>query len=246
MNIYSQNIYEVIKDGNKRHVLIIYNISAKHYVGLTIYSEQTGDLTYIQSINKFIDIDDLQEYNQKNIKQLIYIKGSFLKIDNKDFTYILELLKENLIHKIDENTDYKNIENIKYLKWCYDKLLLEFNAKALNISTLKQGAIYWVDFGQNIGSELRKLRPAILWRSSADKKMWTVIPLSSKCYNDKYYFHYDIMQLPCSTAKIECMSNFSYKRIREPFFYNKKISHLSNDDYNNISLSIKKYYTFDN
>ena len=39
---------------------------------------------------------------------------------------------------------------------------------------------------------------------------------------------------------------FSYKRIREPFFYNKKIAHLSKDEYNNILLALKKYYTFDN
>lgn len=138
--------------------------------------------------------------------------------------------------------DYKNIENIKYLKWCYDKLLLE--TKNINVYNLKSGCICWIDFGQNIGSELRKLRPAILWRSSSDKKMWTVIPLSSNCYDDKYYFHCDINSLPCSTAKIESMSNLSYKRIREPFFHNKKIAHLSKYDYDNIILSLKKYYTF--
>lgn len=102
----------------------------------------------------------------------------------------------------------------------------------------------WVEFGQNIGSELRKLRPAILWRSSSDKKMWTVIPLSSKCHNDKYYFHYDLESLPYSTAKIESIANFSSKRIREPYFYNKKIARISNRDYNNILLAIKQYYTF--
>ena len=145
--------------------------------------------------------------------------------------------------KLNINTNYKNIENIKYLKWSYDKLLLE--STNYNISHLKPGCVCWVNFGQNIGSELRKLRPAILWRSSADRKMWTVIPLSSKCYNDKYYFHCDISTLPCSTAKLESMANFSYKRIREPFFHNKKIAHLSKKDYNNILLSLKKYYLFD-
>ncbi len=155
----------------------------------------------------------------------------------------MKYLKNSLLKKLNINTDYRNIENIKYLKWCYDKLILETTNN--NISHLKPGCICWVNFGQNIGSELRKLRPAILWRCSADKKMWTVIPLSSKCYNDKYYFHCDITNLPCSTAKLESMTNFSYKRIREPFFHNKKIAHLSKNDYNNILLSLKKYYIFD-
>lgn len=69
--------------------------------------------------------------------------------------------------------------------------------------------------------------------------MWTVIPLSSKCHSDKYYFHYDITGLPCSTAKLESMANFSYKRLREPFFHNKKIAHLSEYDYSNILVLLK-------
>ena len=175
---------------------------------------------------------------------LVYIKGQFLTVNNKDFSYILNNLKKSLLNKLNKEINYKNIEETKYLKWCYDKLLLE--KSNIKISNLKSGSICWVDFGYNIGSELKKLRPAILWRSSADKKMWTVIPLSSKCYQDKYYFHCDINSLPCSTAKLESIANFSYKRIREPFFYNKKISHLSKEDYSNILLSLKKYYTFEN
>lgn len=175
---------------------------------------------------------------------LVYIKGNFLKSNNTDFSYLLKLLKNSLILKLNEKINYKNIDEMKYLKWCYDKLLL--NESNLNITILKPGSICWVDFGQNIGSELRKLRPAILWRSSADKKMWTVIPLSSKCFNDKYYFHCDITGLSCSTAKLESMSNFSYKRIREPFFHNKKIAHLSQNDYLNILSALRKYYTFEN
>lgn len=153
------------------------------------------------------------------------------------------MLKNSLIEKLNNKINYKNIEDIKYLKWCYDKLLLD--SSNIDILKLKPGCICWVNFGQNVGSELRKLRPAILWRSSSDKKMWTVIPLSSKCYEDKYYFHCDITALPYSTAKLESMTNFSYKRIREPFFYNKKIAHLSKNDYTNILLSLKKYYTFE-
>lgn len=174
---------------------------------------------------------------------LVYIKGNFLKLTDTDFSYLLKVLKLSLIQKINKKIDHKNIDKMKYLKWCYDKLLL--NERSISIPILKPGSICWVDFGQNIGSELRKLRPAILWCSSADKKMWTVIPLSSKCFNDKYYFHCDINGLNCSTAKIESMSNFSYKRIREPFFHNKKIAHLSTEDYNNILTSLKKYYAFE-
>ena len=70
MNIYSQNIYEVIENNIKKHVLIIYNISENHYVGLTVYNTKSDNITYIESINRFIDINDLQEYTKRNIKRI--------------------------------------------------------------------------------------------------------------------------------------------------------------------------------
>lgn len=69
MDIYSQNIYEVVENNIRKHVLIIYNISENHYVGLTVYSAKSDNLTYIESINRFVDINDLQEYTKRNIKR---------------------------------------------------------------------------------------------------------------------------------------------------------------------------------
>lgn len=70
MEIYSQNVYEIIENNTKKYVLIIYNISQNHYVGITIYNSDSNNLTYIPSISKFIDIDDIQEYSRKNIKRI--------------------------------------------------------------------------------------------------------------------------------------------------------------------------------
>lgn len=70
MDIYSQNIYEVVENNTRKHVLIIYNISENHYVGLTVHITKSDNLTYIESINRFIDINDLQEYTKRNIKRI--------------------------------------------------------------------------------------------------------------------------------------------------------------------------------
>lgn len=74
LDIYSKNIYEVVLNGNKKHILIIYNISENHYIGLTVHSLKSFNLTYIESINRFIDINDLQEYSRKNIKRFSLCK----------------------------------------------------------------------------------------------------------------------------------------------------------------------------
>lgn len=70
MNIYSQNIYEIIENNTRKHVLIIYNISENHYVGLTVHTIKSDNLAYIESINRFIDISNLQEYTKRNIKRI--------------------------------------------------------------------------------------------------------------------------------------------------------------------------------
>lgn len=70
MDIYSQNIYEVVENNIRKHVLIIYNISENHYVGLTVYTTKSDNLIYIDSINRFVDINDLQEYTKRNIKRI--------------------------------------------------------------------------------------------------------------------------------------------------------------------------------
>jgi len=70
LDIYSQNIYEVVENNIRKHVLIIYNISENHYVGLTVHTTKSDNLTYIKSINRFIDINDLQEYTKQNIKRI--------------------------------------------------------------------------------------------------------------------------------------------------------------------------------
>ena len=70
MKIYSQNIYEVVENNMKKHVLIIYHISENHYVGLTIHTINSNNLTYVKSINRFIDVNDIREYTKKNVKRI--------------------------------------------------------------------------------------------------------------------------------------------------------------------------------
>lgn len=70
MKIYSQNIYEVVENNMKKHVVIIYNISENHYVGLTIHTINSNNLTYVKSINRFIDVNDIREYTKKNVKRI--------------------------------------------------------------------------------------------------------------------------------------------------------------------------------
>ena len=170
----------------------------------------------------------------------IYKSGKPIVLSDNDFIQVLNKIKKYLITFLKENTGI-TIDEINYIKWCRDKYLL--NKKQSNEKII-QNAIYWVNFGVGIGSELRKLRPAILWRPSGDKKMWTMIPLTTKRKNDEYYFHYDLECLSEGTAKIENVMNLSVKRVISPYFSKNKLAILTKNDYNHIIKILSKYYLF--
>ena len=238
LKINWKQIYEI----NNKWILILYDISKNHYVGLPVYVEEQENSIFLKSINKYIVLDEITDYNFSNIKKCIYIKGKPLKITNAEFNSILLKSKISFLNYVKNNTD-NTPDGISYNKWCRDKLnLMQKESEEQN---LKTGAICWIDLGYNIGNELRKLRPAILWRSSSNKKMWTVIPLTSKHQNDNYYFHYDLSDQSLGTARIENLINISSKRIREPYFVKNKIATITKKDNDAILKIIKKYYAFE-
>ena len=238
LTINWKQVYEV----DNKWILILYDISKNHYVGLPIYNKEQKNSILIKSINKYIILNEITDYNRTNIKKCIYIKGKPLKINNNEFNNILNKSKEIFLNYVKNNTD-NTTDGISYNKWYKDKLKLIKEEK--NKINLKVGAICWVDLGYNIGNELRKLRPAILWRSSSDKKMWTIIPLTSKHKEDNYYFHYDLESKNLGVARIENLINISSNRIREPYFIKNKIATITKKDNDTILNIIKKYYAFE-
>ena len=243
LTINWKQVYEYNLNNDKQWILILYDISQNHYVGIPVYNEEKKNSIFLKSIKKCILLNEITDYSRSNIKRCIYIKGKPIKITNKEFDDILLKSKDNFLEYVKNNTN-NDPDGISYNKWCRDKLEL-INKNTDDTTNLKVGAICWVDLGYNIGNELRKLRPAILWRSSSNKKMWTAIPLTSKHKNDNYYFHYDLINNNLGTARIENLINISTNRIREPYFIKNKIATITKKDNDAILKIIKKYYAFE-
>ena len=244
MNVLTINfkqIYETNEKVDKEWVLIIYDISANHYVGMPVYSKEKEGCVYCDSIKKYVDVNKVADYNRSKMNRCIYEKGEPVKLTSSDFNKVLQESKKSLLQFLNKNIK-NDIDGISYIKWCRDKYII--NQKDVEADKLIQKAIYWVDFGIGVGSELRKLRPAILWRTTSDKNLWTMIPLTTKRRSDKYYFHYDLECLAEGTAKIENMMNLSSKRILAPYFAKDKLAIITKNDYNEIKKAISKYYLF--
>ena len=241
LTINFKQVYETNEKVDKEWVLIIYDFSANHYVGMPVYSKEKEGCIYCNSINKYVDINKIADYNRSKVSRCIYVHGKPIKLSKKDFNLILMEGKKALIEFLNKNVN-DDIDGINYIKWCRDKYII--NQKDIEEYNLIQNAIYWVDFGIGVGSELRKLRPAILWRPASHKTMWTMIPLTTKRRSDKYDFHYDLECLAEGTAKIENMMNLSSKRILAPYFAKDKLAIITKNDYNEIKKAISKYYLF--
>lgn len=241
LTINFKQIYETNEKIDKEWILIIYDISANHYVGMPVYSKEKEGCIYCNSINKYIDVNKVADYNRSKMNRCIYERGKPIKLSQKDFNNVLHESKNSLIDFLNKNIK-TDIDGISYVKWCRDKYII--NQKNVENNKLIQNAIYWVDFGVGVGSELRKLRPAILWRATSDKNLWTMIPLTTIRRSDKYYFHYDLDCLAEGSAKIENMMNLSSKRILMPYFAKDKLAILTKKDYNGIKKAISKYYLF--
>ena len=241
LTINFKQIYETNEKAEKEWVLIIYDISANHYVGMPVYSKEKEGCLYCNSIKKYVDVNKIADYNRSRMVRCIYDHRKPLKVSKKEFNSILQNSKISLIEFLNKNIK-SDVDGISYIKWCRDKYII--NQKEVEENKLIQNAIYWVDFGIGVGSELRKLRPAILWRPSSHKTMWTMIPLTTKRRSDMYDFHYDLECLAEGTAKIENMMNLSAKRILAPYFAKDKLAIITKKDYSEIKKAISKYYLF--
>ena len=241
LSVIHKQIYETNEKGIKEWVLIIYDISANHYVGIPVYKTEEKGTIYCRSIDKYVDVTKIPDYNRSKMSRCVYIKGVPLRVTGKEYNSILISCRNELLLFLNDNIK-NDIDGLNYIKWCRDKYII--NKSDIDVFNLKQNAIYWVNFGVGIGSELRKLRPAILWKHTGDKKLWTMIPLTTKKRKDKYYFHCDLECLAEGTAKIENMMNLSPKRILAPYFAKDKLAIITNNDYNKIKDAIFKYYLF--
>ena len=117
LTINWKQIYEVSLNETKQWVLILYDISQNHYVGIPVYNENKDNSIYIKSINKYVVLSEIDDYNRTNIKRCIYIKGKPLKITNKEFDEILLKSKDSFLNYVKDNTN-NNPDGISYSKWC--------------------------------------------------------------------------------------------------------------------------------
>ena len=83
LTINWKQVYEYNLNNDKQWILILYDISQNHYVGIPVYNEEKKNSIFLKSIKKYILLNEITDYSRSNIKRCIYIKGKPIKITNK-------------------------------------------------------------------------------------------------------------------------------------------------------------------
>ncbi len=141
---------------------------------------------------------------------------------------------ENLLNSV--NT----IDAIEFSEWTKEKTNLRYNGQIPKFP-IYNNFIYWCNLGINIGSEQNKLRPVLILKTSKNSPICTILPLTSKRLQDKFWFHIDLEKID-STILVEQLKVVSKLRIIDPYRKKGKLVTISQNDWNKINLQLENLY----
>lgn len=175
--------------------------------------------------DEYVSITSLQELQLVNLKNLIIDKDNkIIRLSPKEWNKIKYAIWEYQLEQL-KRIYIENDENIRFSSWINRKYRISYLVKQnhrINIDNngkliILNKNIYWAEMGHNIGSELRKLRPVIIWKHCGDLG-YIVIPITSS--NKISKFRVPLTCLAGKYAVLEHMKYISFKRIKSPLISN--------------------------
>lgn len=159
----------------------------------------------------------------------------------------VETSMSTLKTKMNELNDFleQNVseeEAISYIEWMRKKAELKFlTSPVLHEFPVLYGGIYWAYLGSNVGSEEDKHRPVVIVRAEAKSTIAYVVPLTTKCLEDDYWYHIDLSGFE-NTALVEQFRPIAKQRIDRPLLLKGQIARITTGDMNKIHSEITRMF----
>lgn len=217
----------------------------------------------ISGMNKVAYPLDAFEINEELIGKQLSLKGKRITISYEEYLNISESVISKLCNKIFntyhqlgsirrmniQNIDYSITEDYyKYITWFEHKTNIQFHKSIKRNPGLIKWGLYYIEIGENVGSELHKLRPAIIFRKNISNKnpsdsSYIVIPITSKTRASRYYFNVPItVNGDVNYAKLNDIRRISVKRVVRPLYdKNGKTIVLNAAEKQSIKNNLKLY-----
>lgn len=263
VQLYHGNIYTFEENDISFKAIYICTTNLKDIILVVPFKENdhTSTVINLQTFSDVAYVDEAREISLSFLKKPLYIKGKPAKIIYYDYICISEIILSKYINKT-LNTysmlsnsrksllmqeDYILTEDFfKFITWFDFKTKLQFQTQIKRQPGIMVGGVYFSELGQNIGTELCKLRPVIIYRKcvaqNPNDSSYIVIPLSSR--NKQRGAHSFIINGVTNYVCINDMRRVSLKRIKYPIIDNqrRKPFFVSKEDFRIIKEDIKKYF----
>ena len=268
INFYFGNIYKY-REINGNVEIAIYmcetNLSKKICI-IPLKDSIKSKLEFsIKGMNKKAFPYEAKEINKSSIISVLMLKGKIAKVDYEEYVQLSTILLNKLSNKIQITYDSLNQQRLnnlskkdyaltedyyKYITWFEHKTNLEFNRNIKRNPGIFKYGIYYAEIGENIGSELHKLRPVLIFKKCVSKSnpndsSFIVLPITSKISSSKYAFNTEInVNGQKNWVKINDIRRISLKRIVGPLYRSGTNSTivLSRDEIENVNNNFKKYF----
>lgn len=251
-------IYRFKYNNNTPLCIYLCNTQVKNRILIVPLTElSTGNVYKLSVTKQYAALDNYMEIDIDTIVSALYLNSKPVRVPNTDLETIHKSILNNLMNRICSDvqtfTSHMLFESLyQFLKWKQQKLSLNFTAYKTKTKIYENG-IYWTSLGVNIGSELNKSRPVLVWKKrcngdNEENYSYIVIPITSKIKNKKYYMNVpiDINGRECF-LRIEDMRRISIKRFTRPILdSSNKIVFISEDKRNEINEAIQRFFIFQN
>ncbi len=248
------------KDGDNTPLCVyLCDTQVKSRILIVPLTSVTSENTYKLSVtNQYADLDHFKEIDRDAVTNPLYLNSSHVRISISDMIILEVYIIKNIMDTIcsnafSVNTSLQLFESVyQFLSWKRQKLLLNFQPYKKKTDIYENG-IYWASLGVNIGSELNKNRPVLIWkkRCSGDNEenfSYIIIPITSKEKNKRYYMNVPIdINGTTSYLRIEDMRRINIKRISRPILDDHNaIIFIDDDKRKEIIDAIKRFFIFEN
>lgn len=267
--LYYGNIYIYLDDMNNHQIGIYMSDTniAKRVCIIPMREDLSSGYMEIKGMNKVAYPLESIEINKNKIVEVLRIKGSIAKVSYEEFVILSNYLINKLTNKIldtygvlttkrlqnPNKKDYALTEDhYKYLTWFEHKSNLEFATSIKRNPKILKYGLYYAEIGENIGSELHKLRPVVIFKrfkaAKPDDTSYMVIPVTSKSTSGKYPFNTPILvNGKINYIRTNDLRRISVKRLVSPLYKSgtNKICVLSDEERDLLLENFRDYFLKD-
>ena len=242
--------------GNRKYI---------HAVEVGIEDQNRIHLRISDEISNVIFMDHLLEISTDDIISPWYVSGKLVTVSHEKISIILnhlnhlfqESLTEDYSQIIFDNysicdsrfTNVLFIETmINHMDWNNKKTLLKFKSH-VRVPNVMRYHVYMANLGSNIGSEINKLRPVLIWKQhknsdNPNESSFFVFPISSSKKMKKYYYNVEFnLNGNNNYILINDGRRISAKRIYSAYFTaSSKVASIDYDTKEKVKQAISKYF----